>query len=515
MRIDQSQPNGTSLLLLEQLQQGDDGAAEALFARYFERLTALARSRLSRRLASRTDPEDIVMSVYRSFFIGARMGRFTVSRGGDLWRLLASITKHKLLREIRYHEADRRSVDIESPLDPNGEGRFPGRQLDPSPYAAAALAEEVEWVLAQLDPFGRRVLELRLQGAQLAEIGLDTGRSERTIRRILARARQLLAQRFDEDFPQIDRELERELADRRPIAVAAHSAPTRARKRPSFDGPLLSYRDFLLQRMIGAGQMGKVYQSWQRSASRAVAVKFLRKTFIHQPGVVERFIGEARTIARLKHPNVVGIHGLGQTPGNAYFIVMDLVPGPNLDQIIKTRLISADEAIQWSIQVSHALEHAHARGIIHCDLKPANLLLDADGTVRVTDFGLARSLTELTPWTAEVEGTAPFMAPEQASRSWGEIGVRTDVYGIGAVLYNLLTGRPPWIGRRLPDILANVISAAPVVAPSSLRPELSEALSDLCHKCLAKAPEDRYPTIHDVRSILTGLNSRAGTRLDP
>src|SRR5712671_3363960 len=103
----------TSLVLLEQFRGGDDIAAEALFNRYFQRLTLLARSRLSPRLARRTDPEDVVLSVYRSFFIDARAGRFTLTRGGDLWRLLASITKHKLLRQNRYHGAERRSVDLE------------------------------------------------------------------------------------------------------------------------------------------------------------------------------------------------------------------------------------------------------------------------------------------------------------------------------------------------------------------------------------------------------------------
>ena len=257
--------------------------------------------------------------------------------------------------------------------------------------------------------------------------------------------------------------------------------------------------------MIGAGRMGKVYQAWQPSQSRAVAVKFLRKTFLQQSDLVHRFIDEASTIAKLRHPNIVGIHGLGRTPAGAYFIVMDLITGPNLDHLGRTRAISTEEAIRWAIEACHALEHAHARGIIHCDLKPANLLLDGDGNLRVTDFGLARSLTEHTPWTAEIEGTAPFMAPEQASRSWGPIDIRTDVYGIGAVLYTLLTGRPPWVGRRLPDILADVISAAPVIPLNSLRADLPGPVSDLCRKCLCKSPEDRYTTVHEVRTSLEGI----------
>ena len=158
MEMDETPAAWTSLVLLERFRDGDDLAAEALFSRYFERLTLLARSRLSPRLASRTDPEDIVLSVYRSFFVGARAGRFALSRGGDLWRLLASITKHKLLRQARHHGADRRSVDCELPLDQAEQGRFPGRQQEPTPEDALALADELEWVLSQLNLFGRRVL---------------------------------------------------------------------------------------------------------------------------------------------------------------------------------------------------------------------------------------------------------------------------------------------------------------------------------------------------------------------
>jgi RNA polymerase sigma factor (sigma-70 family) len=196
MEMDETQAARTSFVLLERYRQGDDTAAEALFSRYFQRLTLLARNRLSPRLARRTDPEDVVLSVYRSFFIDARAGRFALSRGGDLWRLLASITKHKLLRQNRYHAADRRSVDIESPLDRAAEGCYFIRGQEPNPEDAVALADELEWVLLRLDPLGRRVLELRMQGAQLLEIAEDTGRSERTVRRTLGRIREVLAERL-------------------------------------------------------------------------------------------------------------------------------------------------------------------------------------------------------------------------------------------------------------------------------------------------------------------------------
>jgi len=188
----------TSLVLLERFRDGDDRAADALFARYFERLTLLAHSRLSPRLARRTDPEDIVMSAYRSFFVGVRAGRFSLGRGGDLWRLLASITKHKLLRQARHDRAERRSVDTEFLLGQVDEERCVDPNPEPTPEEAAALADELEWVLSQLSVFGRRVLELRLQGAQLSEIVEDTRRSERTIRRTLEQIRDILARRRDD-----------------------------------------------------------------------------------------------------------------------------------------------------------------------------------------------------------------------------------------------------------------------------------------------------------------------------
>jgi eukaryotic-like serine/threonine-protein kinase len=194
---------------------------------------------------------------------------------------------------------------------------------------------------------------------------------------------------------------------------------------------------------------------------------------------------------------------LGRTPGGSYFIVMELVRGPNLAEFCRRRIITFGEAIRWTIQTCSALEHAHSRGIVHCDIKPANLLLNESDQIRVTDFGLARSISGTTPGAAMIEGTAPFMAPEQVSRSWGKIDARTDVYGVGAVLFTLLTGRPPWIGQRLEDILSSVASSTPVIAADTLRPEIPRSLSAICRKCLAKRPAQRPSGLQDVREALT------------
>jgi hypothetical protein len=323
---------------------------------------------------------------------------------------------------------------------------------------------------------------------------------------------------IEAELAQIDHELTEESAGARISASrTVRLAAFETEINREVGVPLLSHRDVRLRRMIGAGRMGKVYEAWRHSTSQSVAVKFLRKSLLHQPEAVQRFIAEARNVARLQHPNIVGIHGLGRAPGGAYFIIMDLVPGSNLEFRVRTSPVALEEAIRLSIETCAALEHAHSRGIIHCDLKPSNLLLDHAGGLRVTDFGLSRSLTENAPWSAEVEGTAPYMAPEQASRYWGRIDRRTDVYGVGAVLFALLTGRPPWVGHRLPDVLARVISGAPVISPASVRPDLPASISELCLKCLSKPPEQRYQTVNEIRSALSnivGRESSAGTLTD-
>ncbi len=493
----------TSAELLARFCGGDESAADTLFHRYAERLILLTRARLSSRLAGKTDPEDVAMSAWRSFFIGARRGKFTLNEPGDLWRLLVSITLHKLYRQARHHAASRRSISREQSLDQTAEEMLTPAKAEPTVEEALALAEEVEAIMANLDAEGRRVLELRLQGEQLAAIAQLTRRSERTVRRILARIRELIAGRFGGE----------PLVARRP-QVETHRSEVETTLPKTFEaspwsGPNEAHAhlescDYLLQRMLGAGRFGKVYRAQQKSVDRIVAIKYLRKSYLSSPDVVERYLKEARTLARLHHLGIVTFHGLGRTPAGSYFIVMDWIEGPNLAEVLKDGPVSPERAKQWTQQICSALAHAHAQRILHCDLKPSNLLVNHDDLVFVTDFGLARPFTRPPELLDRIEGTPAFMAPEQVTDWWGPITCRTDVYGLGAVLFTLLTGQPPWPEKRLADILARILSSEPVVAAESLRPEIPKRLSQICQRCLAKRPSERYASMNEVRAALAG-----------
>jgi RNA polymerase sigma-70 factor (ECF subfamily) len=182
--------------LMARWQQGDQDAAASLFDRFAHRLIALARSRLSSQFGPRFDAEDVVQSAYRSFFAGAREGRYDAHRGGDIWQLLVVITLHKLRQQVRRNQAAKRSVHKERYLETDGNAEN-GIEADlydrePSPIEALALIDEVEQTLRKLDPTERKVLELRLQGYNLEEIAQATDRSERTVRRVLDRVRERL-----------------------------------------------------------------------------------------------------------------------------------------------------------------------------------------------------------------------------------------------------------------------------------------------------------------------------------
>jgi RNA polymerase sigma factor (sigma-70 family) len=187
-----------SARLLARWRGGDEGAAEALFRRYAQRLIALVRVHLSEKLARRLDPEDVVQSVYQSFFAGAREGRYALGQSGDLWRLLVVMTRHKLGHQLEYHSADKRDLSREEPEVCWEELDAAVLATDPSPAEAMALADQLEQIMRAFDPLPRQMLQLRLQGYTLDEIADQTRRSLRTVRRVLDRVKEYMLRRFQD-----------------------------------------------------------------------------------------------------------------------------------------------------------------------------------------------------------------------------------------------------------------------------------------------------------------------------
>ncbi|QJW97873.1 serine/threonine-protein kinase [Frigoriglobus tundricola] len=242
---------------------------------------------------------------------------------------------------------------------------------------------------------------------------------------------------------------------------------------------------------VARGGMGVVYRARQRGLDRMVALKMILGTGTSSEAA-QRFLQEARAAAALDHPNVVPIYDIDESNGRPYF-TMALVEGPNLRAYADAQgRLPIPAIVSLFAQIVAGVAHAHAAGIIHRDLKPANVLIDKDGRPRVTDFGLAkRAATDshLTV-TGQVVGTPSYMAPEQA-RDSKDVGPPADVYALGAILYFLLTGRPPFIGDGFTDLLIKVVSDAPPPL-RELRPDVPADLEALCMKCLAKAPGERF-----------------------
>jgi eukaryotic-like serine/threonine-protein kinase len=284
-------------------------------------------------------------------------------------------------------------------------------------------------------------------------------------------------------------------------------APTPTRKEPTRNGadadttPTLDSgelpRDFgpyVLMREIGRGGMGVVYEARQKGLDRSVAVKMILAGHLASPELVRRFQTEAKAAARLRHSNIVHIHDVGQLNGQDFF-AMEYIDGQGLDELIKRRSVDVPTAVRLVATVARAVEHLHQQGIIHRDLKPSNILIDSDGQPYVTDFGLAKVFTEATDMTATgiIAGTPSYMAPEQASGHRAGICPATDVYCLGAILYELLTGTPPFREETVMDTLMAVLRNDPPM-PRSLNPHVPRGLELICLKCLAKEPGERYPS---------------------
>ncbi len=258
--------------------------------------------------------------------------------------------------------------------------------------------------------------------------------------------------------------------------------------------------DYELFGEIARGGMGVVFRARQVSLNRIVAVKLMRDSGLARPADVERFHAEAASAAKLKHPNVVSIHEVGEQAGQ-HFFAMDLIEGANLAERTREGPLPVRAAAELVATISEAVQHAHALGVLHRDLKPSNILIDDAGVPYVTDFGLARLLDgcgSLTV-TGQLLGTPAYMAPEQARGV--AVDPSADVYSLGAVLYHVLTGRAPFIGSSVTDVLHQVVSSEPL-APQLLNPSVPLDLSTICLKCLEKDPRHRFRSARELADDL-------------
>jgi serine/threonine protein kinase len=247
-----------------------------------------------------------------------------------------------------------------------------------------------------------------------------------------------------------------------------------------------------VEKLIGRGGMGSVYKGLNAKTGQPVAIKVIATGIANQPRFRRRFAAEIEALKRLRHPNIVSLIGYGEEKG-LLFYSMEYVPGKSLHEHLRSKKqLHWQDALRIGIETTAALKHAHNIGIIHRDLKPANLMLDTDGTVKLTDFGIAK-LFGSTDETAvgAVIGTADYMPPEQAEGK--PVTVRSDLYSLGCMLFALLSGRPPFTGKSVPEVLYSV-RFSPVPDLRQFNDHLPDQLVDLIHQLLEKDPQKRPPT---------------------
>jgi tetratricopeptide (TPR) repeat protein len=253
---------------------------------------------------------------------------------------------------------------------------------------------------------------------------------------------------------------------------------------------------------VGRGGMGVVYRARQVTLNRDVALKMILAGRLASEAEVKRFFHEARAAAKLQHPNIVAVHEVGLQDGQHYYS-MDFIEGSNLEQLVRQHPLPAQQAAEYVRTVADAIHFAHEHGTIHRDLKPTNILIDIFNQPRITDFGLARC-EQLDPHlttSGQILGTPAYISPEQAQAQTEAVGPQSDVYSTGAVLYHLLTQRPPFAAESLPALLDLVVHHEPV-SPRALNPTVPRDLETICLKCLQKDPARRYRSARDLADEL-------------
>ena len=273
------------------------------------------------------------------------------------------------------------------------------------------------------------------------------------------------------------------------------------------------FGNYELLQELARGGMGVVYKARQKSLNRVVALKMILPGRLTGAEDLDRFRREAEATARLQHPNIVAVHEVGAVDGQ-HFYSMDYIDGPSLARRIAQGPLPNRAAARYVMLIARAIDHVHRHGILHRDLKPSNILLDSNDEPHIADFGLAKKIGGDSTQTRAgvVMGTPSYMAPEQAAGKIQELGPACDVYGLGAVLYELLTGRPPFRSESPLDTVVHVLEKDPA-PPRLLNPKIERDLETICLKCLEKDPSHRYASAaelaEDLGHFLNGEPIRA------
>jgi serine/threonine protein kinase/dipeptidyl aminopeptidase/acylaminoacyl peptidase len=265
---------------------------------------------------------------------------------------------------------------------------------------------------------------------------------------------------------------------------------------------------FELQEPLGVGGMGVVYRARDRRLERTVALKFISRAVSEEPQAKARFLAEARAAAALEHPNICTVHEIGETPDGQLYIAMAFVDGPTLRQLVEEGPLPMEKAVDIARQIAAGLERAHESGVVHRDVKPANVIVGRDGVVKLVDFGVAKLAGLALTRTGVAPGTPAYMSPEQAGAE--EIDHRTDLWSLGVVLYEILTGTRPFPGETDLALLSQIMTAEPPPI-GTLRPDVPVELERLVSRALEKSPGRRFQSASEMRQELSRLAGPSGS----
>lgn len=324
---------------------------------------------------------------------------------------------------------------------------------------------------------------------------------------LLEKGQQITPEELCRECPELLLELRRQIGELRWVGELLSPQP--ADGVHSLETPLTLGR-YRLDILFGSGGFGRVWKGYDPELDRVVAIKVLRPERHGSVFQIARFVDEAKKVAKLRHPNIVTVYDAGRDQG-CCFIVTDMIEGQDLSARMSSGKVNWSDAIEIVSKVADALDHAHQRGIIHRDIKPHNILLDARGEPYITDFGIAATVSELPDANDDASGTVTYMSPEQASLGGPAIDGRSDIYSLGVVFYELLTGRPPYKPRSIVGLREH-FREAHVSGPRSVEQSIPPVVDEVCRKAIAVEVDQRWQTASEFAQALRACGQGPGTK---